>query len=140
MMFRLLAGITLALVLFVAVAPHALAASIWTGTSCVGTSGGPDKPCSFCDALIVGRNIITFLTEIAVSITTLMIVVGAIQLVIAGGDPGKISDAKRTMGRGLTGLLVVMSAWTLMNALLIFIARGSASDPSGWKWNEIQCQ
>ncbi len=140
MMFRVLAAITLIFVLFVAVIPHASAASIWAGTSCVGQSGGPDKPCSFCDALVVGRNIITFLTEIAVSITTLIIVIGAISLIIAGGDPGAISEARKTIWRGLQGLLIVVSAWTIMNALLIFIARGSSSDPSSWKWNEIQCQ
>lgn len=140
MKFRTLAAISLSVVLLVSFMPYAHAASIWAGTSCVGPSGGPINPCTFCDGLIVGKNIINFLEEIAISITVLMIVWGAMRLVIAAGDPGRITDARETMKRGIIGLTIVLSSWVLMNALLIFIARGTSSgDTANWKWNEIQC-
>lgn len=144
MKFRFLTAAFLAVILIASFVPQAHA-SIWTGAYCgasapIGTDAGPTGSCGFCDAIIVGRNVINFLVEMSVLLAVLMIVWHSMRLVAAGGNPSTMEDAKMGMWRGIKGMIIVASAWILMNALLIFIARGTASgSTSQWKWNEIQC-
>lgn len=133
-----LLSFALAVLLF-SLAPQAHAINIWEGTSCIGPTGGPDNPCNFCDAIVVMKNIITFMFEIAIPITVGVSVWGAIKMMIAGGDPRKIQDSKKVIWAGFKGLIIVMSSWVVMNVFLLFMARGITGSGT-WSWNTIQCQ
>lgn len=135
----------LSFVLLFSLVPHAYAVNIWEGAMCggstaIGSNGGPPGACSFCDMFIVARNILTFLTEAAVLLAVASIVWGALRMITAGGDPGAIKKAREGITKSVTGLAVVLVAWTIMSAFLIFIARGTASgNTANWKWYEIKC-
>ncbi len=136
-----------AFLLFMLAAPHAHAASItnlWEGAYCGATApiagdAGPQGPCSFCDALIVGSNLINFAIQASIAITTIMIAYGALRLVLAGGDPGKMTDARETMTRALKGLFWVVTAWMLVNVFLLFLAGASGKASPNWKWYRVTC-
>jgi len=114
------------------------AQNIWKGATCGGTSpivdGGPPGPCSFCDAVIVGNNIITYLTELAILVTVSMIVYGAITMMISGGNQSKFEDGKSKMTSAIIGLVVVLSAWVIVNTIMHLLAGNSAAF-----WNQIKC-
>ncbi len=137
-----------ALLLLMLAAPHAHAAvivtNIWQGAYCgaaapITADSGPQGPCSFCDALIVGSNLINFAIQASIAITTIMIAYGALRLVLAGGDPGKLSDAKETITRALKGLFWVVAAWMLVNVFLLFLAGASGKASPDWKWYQVTC-
>lgn len=127
------------LALFVPV-HQAQAVNIWEGAKCggeaIGPDGGPKGPCSLCDAMIVMRNIITFGFELVFSISTGMIAWGAIKMMAAGGDPKKLTDAKSIMTSAIIGIVIAVSAWTIVNTLLSVFIHSSASAP----WSTITCK
>lgn len=133
-----LSGLTL--ILLVLVAPlSAQAINIWTGARCggapIGPDGGPEGPCSLCDAMIVGRNVITYLFEFAFLIGTLMTAWGGMKMMLAAGDPGKLSEARQTMLSAVIGIAVAVSAWTIVNTLLSFLSPSGIAAP----WATITC-
>jgi len=109
---------------------------IWAGTSCAATSfsGGPNKPCSFCDAIIVTKNIIDFLLKVAVSLSVALTVYGAIMMMIAAGSEEKARKSKTIITRAFTGLAIALSAWVIINTLL-HILTGQPNFP----WATIIC-
>ena len=127
------------LALFVPV-HQAQAVNIWEGAKCggevIGSDGGPKGPCSLCDAMIVMRNIITFGFELVFSISTGMIAWGAIRMMAAGGDPKKVTDARSIMTSAIIGIVIAVSAWTIINTLLSVFIHSGASAP----WATITCK
>ena len=117
------------------------AVNIWQGATCggsapIGPDGGPTGPCSLCDAMIVGRNIITFLFEFSMMLGTIMVAWGGIKMMIAGGDPKKISDAKQIMTSAIIGIVIAVSAWTIVNTVLAALSPTGIAPP----WSKITCQ
>ena len=117
------------------------AVNIWQGATCggsapIGPDGGPTGPCSLCDAMIVGRNIITFLFEFSMMLGTVMIAWGGIKMMIAGGDPGKITDARKIMTSAILGIVIAVSAWTIVNTVLAALSPTGIAPP----WSKITCQ
>lgn len=132
-----IAVVALVVVLTVA-APVAEAQNIWEGAWCGGTSiittGGPTGPCGFCDGLIVASNIIRFLFQISIVIAVGMIIWGAFQLMTAGGSEERVSGGKKTITAALTGLVIALAAWLIVNELLHLLS-GRADFP----WSQISC-
>jgi len=116
----------------------ASAQNIWKGAKCGGiaiVTGGPTGPCSFCDAVIVSSNIITYLTELAIVIAVAMIAYGAILMMISAGNQTKFADGRSTMTSAIIGLVVTLSAWLIVNTILHLLS-GNSPIP----WNQIQCK
>ncbi len=112
----------------------AIFTGIWDGASCAAGGNGPTEPCSFCDALVVIRNIVTLLFEIAIPLATAMIVYGAIRLMLAGGSEENVKKSKATITNAVTGLVIALAAWVIVNSIL-HILTGRADFP----WNQINC-
>lgn len=107
--------------------------NIWEGTSCAGPTGVVN-PCNLCDGLIVTRNIISSLFEVSLVVAGVMVAVGGIMFMTAGGSQDKVKQARKTVTSALIGLVIALMAWTIINTLLSFIA-GSPALP----WNQISC-
>ena len=107
--------------------------NIWRNTS----GGGCNVigPCTFCDGLIVIRNIITFLLELSIPIGVAMLVWSALSLAIAGGNEQKISSAKTGITASIWGIALALSAWIIVNTLLKLL-----SGNIGFPWTEIRCE
>jgi len=108
---------------------------LWKGTGKGGKTCNVAGPCDFCDALIVTKNAITFLFEIAVPITVAMIAYGAIRMMIAAGNEEQVKNARQIMTSAVVGLVIVLAAWIIVNTILHLLAK----DPTVAVWNEITC-
>ena len=106
--------------------------NIWRGTS--GGGCNITGPCNFCDALVVVRNIITLLLEIAIPLAVAMMVWGAISLAIAAGNEQRIASGRKTITAGVWGTIIALCAWLIVNTLLQILS-GNLSFP----WAEIRC-
>ena len=56
------------------------------------------------------KNLVDFLTVIAVPLVAIMIIIGGIQLMTAGGNEAQISKGKETIKYAVIGFIVVVSA------------------------------
>lgn len=68
------------------------------------------QPFGSCDWLCVTDNIIRGIFWISVPIVSIMVLIGAFQLIVAAGDEKKISDAKKTIVYATIGFLVAIIA------------------------------
>lgn len=101
--------------------------NIWEGTGKNGSgcnkaiySGGKivdANTCTICDGAIVTVNVIEFLLVIAIVIAVLMVLYGAVRLMIAGGSQTQVSEGKDIITKALIGLLIVSSAWIIVNTI-----------------------
>jgi hypothetical protein len=130
--------IAVALVLLFAPLGPAQAINIWQGAKCGGTpigpTGGPQGPCTFCDALVVTQNIIKLLLEFATIAATVMIVVGALMMMFAAGSEERFATGKKTILNAVIGLAIALASWLIVNILLQFLS-GTPNLP----WNQINC-
>lgn len=62
--------------------------------------------------------IINVITGVVGVIAVSMIVVGGLNLASSAGDPGKAAKARKTILFSVIGLLVALSAWTMVNFVL----------------------
>ena len=108
---------------------------IWEGTTCNQSNIKPFRPCGFCDAVIVARNIINYLFQLAIPLAVGMIVWGAVRIMLAGGSEKNLTAGKETMVSALIGLAVALGAWVIINTLLHVIT-GSVDFP----WSTITCE
>ena len=112
--------------------------NIWRGATCGGeapiTTGGPTGPCSFCDGLIVIKNIINSLFKIAIPLAVLMIIYGGVRLMIAGGSEENVKKARGIIKMAVIGLIITLAAWIIVNTVLHFLT-GNPNFP----WSQISC-
>lgn len=132
-------GVVVVMAVMVLLTPFASAQAIniWEGASCGGTAittSGPEGPCNFCDALVVGQNIIQLLLEFATIAATLMIVVGALMMMFAAGSEEKFATGKKTILNAVIGLTIALGSWLIVNIALQFLS-GAPNLP----WNQINC-
>ncbi len=108
--------------------------NIWKDTSCAAGGGGPTGSCSFCDGLIVIKNLITILFEFAIPLTVIMIIYGAFKFMLAGGNENSIKSGREIMLNAAWGLAIALSAWVIINTLLHLLT-GNPNFP----WASITC-
>jgi hypothetical protein len=95
-------------------------------------------PCRLCHFLILGDKIIDFiLFKIILPLAVLIIVVGGIMFLTAGGIPEKISKAKKLMTTVAIGVLIIFAAWLIVNTILMLI--GIADWTNLKEWWKIEC-
>lgn len=70
-------------------------------------------------------NVISALLTIAGALALLMFIWGGLQMVISQGDPGKITKGKDTLKYAVIGLVIIFSAYAMVDAVINAITRGS---------------
>jgi hypothetical protein len=103
-------------------------------------------PCELCHLFVLFKRIADFLTiYIIIPLGILMFVVGGVFLLIAAGDPGRISEAKKILTATVIGLVIIFLAWIIVNTIVFFVSEGRVPLPGeigkilGRPWNEIPC-
>lgn len=91
--------------------------------------------CKACDFVSLGNNILNWFVAIMAGIISLMFALGGFTLLMSGGNSGKVSEGKEMMTNAIIGLLIVLSAWLIINTIFKTIASGSISG----NWYEIKC-
>lgn len=89
------------------------------------------------DPIVVIRGIIRFILLLAFVIAFIMLLVGGIRWILAGGDEKSVEKARNTITAALIGLVVVLIAYALIRLVEIFfgfnIITGGVNIP---KFNE----
>ncbi len=97
-----------------------------------------DQPCQFCHIFVLINNIISFiLTRLVPIAAGLMLIIGGFYFLIAGADPGKISQARSIITAVVIGIVVVFVAWVFLNTFLSTIGVATWTGLDNW-W-EITC-
>lgn len=73
---------------------------------------GPD--CNFASLVQLGQIIINWLVYISVIVAAVLFGWAGVKYVTAGGDPGKIKEARDIIRKTLIGFLFVIGAWLIV--------------------------
>lgn len=104
-----------------------------------GSDGQPQ--CSFCHFVVLGQNVLNWLFGIVFVIFGVVAVAAGFGLVTSGGNQAKLDDAKKKLSNAFIGLLIVFSAWLIVDTLLKASLGGNGEVDVGGigMWNEIDC-
>jgi hypothetical protein len=99
--------------------------------------GGPgENPCQLCHLFVLLNNIFEFLiTRIVPVVAVLMIAIGGLLFVISAENPQNIEKAKEIFKSVAIGLLLIFSAWLIVNLFLTVVGVASWTG----KWFQIKC-
>ena len=101
------------------------------------TVSGPDSAlCNFCQLLATLQATLNFIMGLAFLGAVIIIAINGIKMYFTGGDPGKVKDAMKNIGKVVVGLIIVIAAWAIINTIMVFLAR-PGSPPTFW--NNISC-
>jgi hypothetical protein len=94
--------------------------------------------CQFCHLFVMLNRILDFIFFILVPpIAALMLVIGGVLFFTSGGDPFKITQAKRLITSTIIGLILIYGAWGIVNTTLMWL--GLAEWTGYETWWEISC-
>ena len=93
---------------------------------------GDHDECGFCDLGELAQNIINFLVVFAVVTAALLFAWAGVLLLTAGGKPDNVSKARSIFTSVLIGLIVIISAWLIVDIILKTLLDGDFGP-----WNEV---
>lgn len=105
--------------------------------NCEGTS------CSACNLVDMTNKIIKWLLGMVFLIFAALMSVAGFGLVTSGGNPSALSAAKDKFKNALIGIVIVFSAWLIVNTIMVkLVSDGTtAGNITGWgPWSQVQCQ
>ena len=98
-------------------------------------------PCQLCHFFVMfDETIDFFLNSIVFPVGALMLVIGGLMFITAVEDPGRIEKAKKLITSTFLGLIIIFSAWTVINLFFVVIGISDfapQADPN--KWFVINC-
>lgn len=91
--------------------------------------------CTTEDFYTLIANIVRFGLDFAVMIAVVAILWGGFLILISAGDPGRQSQGKDAIKAAVVGLIIVLSAWLIVNTLISVF-----TTCSGWNaFGGIRC-
>jgi len=101
-----------------------------------GGHGEPD--CTFCHLFVMINNIVQFIIfRLVPVVAVLMLVIGGTIFFFAGAKPDLLMHAKGIITSTIIGLVIVFSAWVIVNTILTKL--GIIDTPSILEWYNINC-
>jgi len=98
------------------------------------------EECSACHFVELANRLIKWLIGIVVILFAVLAVWAGFGLVTSGGNPSALQDAKSRFTNAFIGLLIVLSAWLLVDTLMRGIVNGADGEIAGYgPWSEVQC-
>jgi hypothetical protein len=94
--------------------------------------------CNFCHFIVLANSIIAWLIGVLAVVFGVMVFAAGIGLVTSGGNPSKLSDAKKSLTNALIGLIIVLAAWLIVDTLLKATLEQTGPTSIG-PWEQIQC-
>lgn len=103
-----------------------------------GTTANEKRPCTTCDLLVLGKNIIDFsLTTAAPAVATLLFVWAGFLVLLGGANPSRIAIGKKIFTNTVIGLFIIFGAWLVANTVIRSLA---ADDNISDSWFKIECK
>jgi len=101
--------------------------------------GGPDEnPCTACDLLVLAQNVLQFALKMAFLIVIGFIVYGGFRWIFSLGKEENIKAGQQIILNAIIGLIIILTAWIIVNTIFWFIAQAGGWDFTG-TWSHIEC-
>lgn len=81
--------------------------------------GDVDNPCTLCHFLLMIKNVISLLTQIAFAIAALFFIVGGIAFLVSTGSPERIEWAKKTITNAVIGMVLVLTSYLIVVSIIV---------------------
>jgi len=95
--------------------------------------------CSACHLAVLGNTLIDWLIGVIMVLFAVLAVVAGFGLVTAGGNPTAVTDAKSKFTNAIIGLLIVLSAWLIVDTLMRALIGNNGVIQGYGPWAQIQC-
>ncbi|HCI05550.1 MAG: hypothetical protein UX26_C0001G0015 [Parcubacteria group bacterium GW2011_GWC1_45_9] len=92
--------------------------------------------CSFCQLLATIQSTFNFILGLVFLGAVILIAKAGLEMYFTAGDPGKVQAALKNILKVVVGIVIVITAWAVVNTILVFFAR-PGSPPTFW--NNISC-
>lgn len=83
-----------------------------------GSEVGPEEQCHFEDLVELAQNIVNFLIAAAVFLAVILFTYAGFLYVTAAGDTGKVAKAHSVFRYTITGFIIVLAAWLIVNFIV----------------------
>ncbi len=98
-----------------------------------------EQACNFCDLVKLADNSLSFAVYFSVFVATLLFAYAGFLYVTAVGDTGKISTATGIFGKVVVGMIIVLTAWLVVDTVMkTFFDKSDLAENFG-PWNDIKC-
>ena len=95
--------------------------------------------CELCHLFVVLDKIIDFaLFNIVFPLATLLLVIGGGMYMLSAGDSSKITKARQILSSTIIGLVIIFSAWLVINTFMTAIGLADWVGPADG-WYKIDC-
>lgn len=102
--------------------------------------GGPEeRPCKVCDLLVLAQNVIKFILTASFIVCIVFIVYGGFIWLLSVGKSENIARGQKTIISALVGLLIVLSAWLIINTILWLLAPKIEGIDIKSTWYKLEC-
>lgn len=135
--FNYIPAFTLALTLVFFLAVSLLPGEVQAQGGFVTCSG---TDCGSCDLVNMINSIIKWLFGIAAVLFGVLMMIAGLGLVTSGGNTSALEDAKSKFKNAIIGLIIMMSAWLVIDALMRGLLPGDSGQINGVLfWADVQC-
>ncbi len=101
-----------------------------------GTSTTP--PCNWCYLMQLIKNIIDLLMSIVFPLAAVMVVVGGIMILTAGGSAERVSKGRQIVTAAVIGILIALLSWLIIDTIIKVLGGNWGSLKIG-PWNKLSC-
>ena len=104
-----------------------------------GTYDPETEGCTLCHFFLMFQGIVNFfLFNIVPIVAVLMLVIGGFLFFFASGSPAALSRAKSTITSTVIGLIIIYTAWLIINTFFVIIGVSDWTGLAGG-WFKIDC-
>ncbi|MBN2197800.1 hypothetical protein JW698_01215 [Candidatus Wolfebacteria bacterium] len=100
--------------------------------------GNTGVECTWCHLMILVKNIVDFMIYLAIPLAIIMIIVGGIMIMTAGGSTERASKGRQILTAALTGLIIVLFSYLIIDTIIKTIGQGWDNLKIG-PWNKLEC-
>ena len=96
--------------------------------------------CSPCDLVVLFNTVLKWFMTMAFLLFAVLAILAGFKLISSGGNPGALKEAKGSFTNAFIGLLIILSAWLIVDTLLRKLLPNGNGEISGYgPWSSVQC-
>ncbi len=91
--------------------------------------------CGLCDLVQLAQNLINIGIFITIALSAMTFAFAGYKYMTAGGDPGKVTEARKMFTSVAIGLIIILGAWVGVDTLMKTVVDDAKFGP----WNSLGC-